>query len=121
MSVVPELIQPASAHVFHEAVEHIHGMAMIISILMAASGVLLAFAMYQWKKVSADKLTERAGVLYKGAFNKWYFDEVYNMVFVGGTIILTKILRWFDENIIDGIVNGSRFCDGLMRISLMAL
>jgi len=107
MSVVPELIQPASAHVFHEAVEHIHGMAMIISILMAASGVLLAFAMYQWKKVSADKLTERAGVLYKGAFNKWYFDEVYNMAFVGGTIILTKILRWFDENIIDGIVNGS--------------
>ena len=107
MSVVPELIQPATAHVFHEAVEHIHGMAMIISILMAASGVLLAFAMYQWKKVSADKLTERAGVLYKGAFNKWYFDEVYNMAFVGGTIILTKILRWFDENIIDGIVNGS--------------
>ncbi|MDR9365699.1 MAG: NADH-quinone oxidoreductase subunit L [Balneolaceae bacterium] len=107
MSVVPELIQPASAHVFHEAVENIHGMAMIISILMAGAGVLLAFAMYQWKKVNADKLAEHAGVLYKGAFNKWYFDEFYNKAFVGGTIILTKILRWFDENIIDGIVNGS--------------
>lgn len=107
MSVVPELIQPASAHVFHEAVEHIHGMAMIISILMAGAGALLAFAIYQWKKVSADKLAERAGVLYKGAFNKWYFDEANNKVFVEGTIILTKILRWFDETIIDGIVNGS--------------
>ncbi|MDZ7717641.1 MAG: NADH-quinone oxidoreductase subunit L [Balneolaceae bacterium] len=107
LSVVPEMMQPATQHLFHEAVENVHGLAMTISILMAGAGVLLAFAMYQWKKVSADKLAKRAGVLYKGAFNKWYFDEMYDKVFVGGTLLLTRILRWFDENIIDGIVNGS--------------
>jgi hypothetical protein len=39
--------------------------------------------------------------------NKWYFDELYGTVVVGGTHAVTKILRWFDNNIIDGIVNGS--------------
>lgn len=109
LSVVPEMMQPATAHVFHEAVEHIHGVAMLISVLMAGAGVLLAFAMYQWKKVNPDKIAQRAGVLYSGASNKWYFDELYNKAFVGGTIVLTKILRWFDETIVDGFVNGSAY------------
>ena len=41
------------------------------------------------------------------SYNKWYFDEFYNSVFVGGTLALSNFLRWFDNTIIDGIVNGS--------------
>ncbi len=106
-SMVPEILQPATNGVFEEALHHVHTPAMIISILIAAAGILLAFAVYQWKKISADTLAEKAGFLYKGAFNKWYFDEMYDKVFVGGVHLIMKGLRWFDENIIDGIVNGS--------------
>ena len=42
------------------------------------TGLLLAFLMYQWKKISADKLAERLKPLYKLSYNKWYFDEFYN-------------------------------------------
>lgn len=107
MSMVPEVLQPASNAVFHEALHHVHTPAMILSILIALGGIGFAFAVYQWKKFSPEKLAEKAGFLYKGAFNKWYFDEIYDKVFVNGLHLLTRISKWFDENIIDGIVNGS--------------
>lgn len=106
LSIVPELLQPTALPVLYAAVNSVHTLAMILSILIAGSGILIAFSMYQWKKVSADQLAKKAGFLYKGSSNKWYFDEVYDKVFTGGVFLLTRILRWFDENIIDGIVNG---------------
>ena len=107
LSIVPELLQPASGAVFYEAVSSVHTLAMVLSILIAAGGVLFALAVYHWKKVSADDLAQKAGFLYSGSNNLWYFDEIYNKVFVGGVMSLMKMLRWFDENIVDGIVNGS--------------
>ncbi len=41
------------------------------------------------------------------SFNKWYFDELYDKTFVAGTIGFSKLLSWFDNTIVDGIVNGS--------------
>ena len=118
VSMVPDILQPATNAVFDEALHHVHTPAMILSILIAGAGILMAFAVYQWKKISADTLAEKAGFLYKGAFNKWYFDEMYDKVFVGGVHLLMKVLRWFDENIIDGIVNGSaRVVKGISRVS----
>ncbi len=118
LSVVPELLQPASPALFYEAVSSMHTTAMILSILIAAGGVFFAVVVYQWKKISADQLAEKAGFLYSGSANKWYFDEMYNRVFVEGTLMLTKVLQWFDETVIDGIVNGSAvITKGLSNIS----
>jgi NADH-quinone oxidoreductase subunit L len=107
LSVVPEIMQPANAAVFYEAVSSVHAVAMILSILIALAGVFFAIAVYQQHKISADRLAEKAGVLYRGVVNKWYFDQLYDRIFVGGAMLLMKKLRWFDENIIDGIVNGT--------------
>jgi NADH-quinone oxidoreductase subunit L len=107
LSMVPELLQPATYPVFYEAVSSVHSIAMLLSILIATGGVLMALAVYQWKKISADNLAKRAGILYSGSVNKWYFDEIYDTIFINGSHVLMKMLRWFDENIIDGIVNGS--------------
>ncbi|TVQ12465.1 MAG: NADH-quinone oxidoreductase subunit L [Balneolaceae bacterium] len=106
-SVVPALMQPATSAVFHDAVSSMHTLAMVLSILIAAAGVLFALAVYQWNKVSADRMASSLGFMYRGSLNKWYFDEMYGSVFVNGTIGITKILRWFDENIVDGAVNGA--------------
>jgi len=74
---------------------------------MAVSGILLAFAMYQWKKISADKLAERFKPLYTFSLNKWYFDELYDKTFVAGTLGLSQLVAWFDRVIVDGIVDGT--------------
>lgn len=107
LSMVPEMLQPAAAGIFNEAVHHIHGTAMLLSILIAGGGILLAFGMYYWKKIKPETLTEKTSILYDFSFNSWYFDELYDRIFVSGLFLLTRISKWFDENIIDAIVNGS--------------
>lgn len=89
------------------ALHHSHGIAVILSLLMAISGILLAFTMYQWKKISADKLAEKLKPLYNFSLNKWYFDELYDKTFVTGTLALSNMIAWIDRVIIDGIVDGS--------------
>jgi NADH-quinone oxidoreductase subunit L len=92
---------------YTEALHHAHLPAVILSELLAICGILLAFSMYQWKKISADKLAERFKPLYNFSLNKWYFDELYHKTFVAGTLGLSWLVAWFDRVIIDGIVDGS--------------
>jgi len=92
---------------YSEAVHSAHNPAIIISLLMALGGIGLAFLFYQYKKVDVDKLAERFKPLYNLSYNKWYFDELYNGYIVGGTLLLSRVLAWFDNKVIDGIVNGS--------------
>ncbi len=106
-SIVPGVMQPASWPIFYEAVSSVHTLVMILSILIAGFGIWFAYMVYSRKVISADKLAKRAGIIYTGALNKWYFDDFYNRLFVTGILKLTKILHWFDDHIIDGVVNGT--------------
>ncbi len=92
---------------YEEAIHAVHYPAMILSLLMAGFGILMAFLFYQWKKISADKLAERFKALYNWSFNKWKFDELYDATVIAGTIGLSRFLGAFDLKVIDGIVNGA--------------
>jgi NADH-quinone oxidoreductase subunit L len=92
---------------YTEALHHAHTPGVILSLLMALGGILLAFTMYQWKKISADKLADRFKPLYTFSLNKWYFDELYDRTFVNGTLALSRMVAWFDRVVVDGIVDGS--------------
>lgn len=106
-SVVPEQLQASSISVFEQAEHHAHIPAMILSLLVAGLGILLAFATYRWKKINAEAIASRFSPLHRFLMNKWYFDELYGAVVVGGTLLWTRMLRWFDNIIVDGIVNGA--------------
>ncbi len=106
-SVVPASVQAAGIEAFEEAAHHAHIPAMGLSLLVAAIGILTAFATYQWKKISADAWATRMKGVHTFLVNKWYFDELYGAVVVGGTLAITQFLRWIDENIVDGLVNGT--------------
>jgi NADH-quinone oxidoreductase subunit L len=106
-SVVPATAAAAGTEVFEEAVHHSHTLAMVLSLLVAGLGILIAFGTYYWKKISADNIAATSGPVYRFLLNKWWFDELYDATAVGGTIGTSKLLRWFDNNIIDGIVNGT--------------
>ncbi len=107
LSVVPAAVQPVAADVFKEAVHDAHTFAMILSILIAGLGILFAFAVYHYRKIDADNLSKATGPLYSLSYNKLYFDEMYDKSAIRGTLGLAKISAWFDNTIIDGIVNGS--------------
>ncbi len=102
--VKPEMIYSST---YTEAMHHAHIPAMILSLIMALSGIVFAFLFYQYKKLDVDKLKEKFKPLYNLSYNKWYFDEIYEATFVAGTIGISRLLAWFDNKVVDGIVNGS--------------
>ncbi|HEX2963481.1 MAG TPA: NADH-quinone oxidoreductase subunit L [Ignavibacteriales bacterium] len=94
-----------SEHYMH-AMHQAHYPAMGLSLVLGGLGILLAFSMYQWKKIDPDKLAERLGPLYRFSLNKWYIDELYGATFIGGALAFSRFLAWFDSKVVDGIVNG---------------
>ncbi|UCH65515.1 MAG: NADH-quinone oxidoreductase subunit L [Ignavibacterium sp.] len=94
---------------YDEAMHTAHYPAMILSLIMAGAGILLAFMFYYWNKVNVSELVEKYKKLYNWSMNKWYFDEFYDKTFVAGTLALSRFLGKFDLKIIDGIVDGSAY------------
>lgn len=107
ISVVPESIAAAGIGAFNAAVHESHSSAMILSLLVAGTGILLAFGTYYWKKITSDVVAERLKPIHTFLLNKWYFDELYEATAVRGTLALTRAIRWFDDTVVDGIVNGT--------------
>ncbi len=87
----------------------VHYLAMILSEILAGLGILIAFVMYQWRKIDPDRLAGNMKPLYNFSLNKWYVDEFYDKTFISGTLSLSRILNWFDANVVDGIVNGTAY------------
>jgi NADH-quinone oxidoreductase subunit L len=99
---------------YTETMHWAHYPAMIMSIILAGLGILIAFLFYQWKKISADKLADKIKFLYRCSLNKWYLDEAYDKTAVNGTLGLSSVLAWFDQKIVDGAVNGSAWLTRLI-------
>jgi NADH-quinone oxidoreductase subunit L len=78
------------------------------SLGIAGTGILVAYLMYVRKSVSPETFSELAdGAFYRLSLNKYYVDEIYNAVFVNGTLLLTRLCAAIDRYVIDGIVDGS--------------
>ena len=117
----PETVVPAGQSFgfdFEHALHEVHIIGMILSLLMAGAGILLAFLTYQFNKISAEKVANRFKGVYLFLYNKWYFDELYSKTFVAGTLGIAKAFRWFDLKVIDGIVNGSAYLTKLWSFAV---
>jgi NADH-quinone oxidoreductase subunit L len=81
---------------------------MALSVGVAASGAFIAFLMYRRESLSPDIFANlAAGVFYRLFDRKWYLDEIYQTLFVNGSLLLAKVLSAFDAYVVDGIVNGA--------------
>ncbi len=73
----------------------------------AALGVLLATLIYLWKDgLDPSELKKQLKPVHGFLWNKWYFDELYDWLFVKPTKVLSGWISWFDRNIIDSILHG---------------
>ncbi|HEX2916422.1 MAG TPA: NADH-quinone oxidoreductase subunit L [Chloroflexia bacterium] len=80
---------------------------LIVSAIVALSGVTIAWLMYHRNRSTAPLRAGRlAGPLYAFSYNKWYFDDIYNLVFVQGGLLFARGWSAFDRYVIDGAVNG---------------
>ena len=79
---------------------------MAISVAVAFAGFGLAYLMYFRHRLRPETFSEAlGGVPYRVVLNKYYVDELYDLVFVRGGLLLCRLIAWFDLHVIDGIVN----------------
>lgn len=105
--VVPANLAATPTEEFIEEIHHQHTMTMMLSVGAAGLGILLAFIIYYWKKVSADALERALKPVHTFLYRKWFFDELYDKTAVAGTLGIARIFAWFDAKVIDGAVNGA--------------
>ena len=70
-------------------------------------GFITAWYMYIRNPAFPAKLAENQRPLYNFLLNKWYFDELYDAIFVRPSLAIGRFLwKRGDENTIDGGING---------------
>jgi NADH-quinone oxidoreductase subunit L len=78
---------------------------MVISVVVALSGILLAYLMYGRKSVPTDWLYRFVKPYYRVLKNKYYMDEIYSRAIIRPGIKFANLVNWFDKNVIDGFIN----------------
>ena len=101
----------AVAEAAHEGGEHsgsLEWTLMGVSVAVAILAILVARYFYHHRPEIPDSLEKSLKPLHGLLYNKWYVDEIYDVLFVNG---LGKsggrLLGAFDRNVVDGGVNGA--------------
>jgi NADH-quinone oxidoreductase subunit L len=120
------LITKWLADVFRPAVEVLHhaegeyqlfgidGALIGASVAVAAIGIAVAWRLFgaelgpirlPSRPQTVQAISARVPFLYRASLNKWWFDELYHVLFIviGGRV--ANFLWWFDRNVVDGSVN----------------
>ena len=95
-------------HAEEHASEALEWGLMAASVAVAAGGFFIAYLMYYRRALAPERFASLAGGFFYRLFDrKYYLDEIYQVIFVNGTLLLARFGAAFDQYIIDGIVDGS--------------
>ena len=76
----------------------------IAPFVLTVIGFLIAFYYYVLHPELPARMAAKRGLLYTFLYNKWYFDELYDLLFVGPAQKLGRFLWKFgDGTVIDGL------------------
>lgn len=79
------------------------------SVGISLIGITLASLMYLRHKIDPAAIAAKIQPLYQLSLNKWYFDDIYDAVFVRGTRRIARQVLEVDYNVVDGAVNFTGF------------
>jgi NADH-quinone oxidoreductase subunit L len=95
----------------NQIMHHVHEVPSWVPLaptVVGLSGIALAYILYMLAPSIPGKLAASFGGLYRFLLNKWYFDELYDAIFVRPTQRLARFLwQTGDARIIDGVPNGA--------------
>ena len=90
-------------HILH-AMHEIPAAVGFVPFVMMAGGFLLALYVYVLAPGTAKRIADSNPLLYKFLLNKWYFDELYDLIFVRPAFWLGRLFwKGGDGRIIDGL------------------
>jgi NADH-quinone oxidoreductase subunit L len=110
----PEMKQFWQGAIFNlpgkDIIEHLHHVPFWVEhipLVMAACGIAVAYLFYIAAPEMPVRLAASFGGLYRFLLNKWYFDELYDRIFVQPALRLARFLwQTGDARLIDGMPNG---------------
>ena len=90
----------------HQAMENAHHVptwVKLLPIFLATAGVVMAYVAYTFVPSLPGKVSSMFAPLHKFFFNKWYFDELYDAIFVKPSVKIGGLLwQRGDKDTIDG-------------------
>jgi len=79
---------------------------MTSSIIIGLAGILTAFIFYGAAPIIPSLIAKILKPLYLLSNGKFYVDEMYSLLIVRPfRAAAERVLAWFDQNIVDGLVN----------------
>jgi NAD(P)H-quinone oxidoreductase subunit 5 len=75
------------------------------SVGVSLIGITLASLMYLRGKIDPSAIAAKIPFFYNLSLNKWYFDEVYDRLFIQGSRRLARQVMEVDFRVVDGAVN----------------
>ena len=97
-------------------------MLLVLSVIVAFAGILLAWFMYGAAPVRTEMIGRPRTVIHRLLLNAWYVDWLYDRAVVRPLFALSEFLaRVFDTRVVDGAVNGigrsvAAWAQGLRRL-----
>jgi len=86
---------------------------MVVSVIIALIGIGIAYLFYVKNPALPKLLAEKQKGLYQLVSNKYYVDELYEILFINSLKRLgTGLWRGFDDFVIDGTINGTAYLVG---------
>jgi NADH-quinone oxidoreductase subunit L len=83
----------------------------------AALGVFAAALIYLWRTLDPLEIRQTFSPIYRLFWNKWYFDELYDIVFVAPAMFLARQVAAFDRGVIDWLIHAAAWmCRGISAI-----
>ena len=91
-----------------DAAHHVPSWVPLAPTVAGLSGIALAYILYMLAPSIPGKLAATFGGVYRFLLNKWYFDELYDAIFVRPARALARVLwQKVDAGVIDGVPNGA--------------
>ena len=85
----------------------VHVPAGLIAFSTAGAGFLLACVIYWWRLVNPDEIRKQFHATYRFLLGKWWFDELYDALFMQPVQYVSRLIAQTDKQAIDGVVDGS--------------
>ncbi len=111
---IASLVVPAE-HLSH--LDAVHRPVSMIASGAAVTGFLIAVLFYLVRVFNPETVRRALWPVHAFLIHKWFFDELYDLVFVKPTLLLAQVAGALDRLVIDRLADGSaRFCVAVARI-----
>ena len=103
--VIAADVKIPAEHVSHQTAIHVP--VSWIAFGTAVTGFLVALLFYGVRILDPERVRKVCSPLHRFLLNKWFFDELYGLIFVRPVHVLASVVAGFDRYVIDWIADSS--------------